>query len=95
MDEGCIQELGINERSSTLLTRYSIANHLKQLGASTEVIKDMLGHSSVKTTEIYLNSFQVDVHGEYVKKLMHKHASPDSLEPIIDVTISNASDECT
>ncbi len=89
------QELGINERSSTLLTRYSIANHLKQLGASTEVIKDMLGHSSVKTTEIYLNSFQVDVHGEYVKKLMHKHASPDSLEPIIDVTISNASDECT
>lgn len=61
MDEGCIQELGINERSSTLLTRYSIANHLKQLGASTEVIKDMLGHSSVKTTEIYLNSFQIDV----------------------------------
>ena len=45
------EELGINERSSTLLTRYSIVNHLKQLGASTEVIKDMLGHSSVKATE--------------------------------------------
>ena len=54
----------------------------------------MLGHSSVKTTEIYLNSFQVDVHGEYVKKLMQKHASLDFLERVIDVTITNASDEC-
>jgi len=79
-------------RSSTLLKRYSIANHLKQLGASTEVIKDMLGHSSVKTTEIYLNSFQADVHREYVKKLMDKHVSSGFIERI-DVTISDASDE--
>ena len=53
----------------------------------------MLGHSSVKTTEIYLNSFQVDVHGEYVKKLMDKHASHGGTKQIIDVTVSDASDE--
>ncbi len=33
------EKLGINESNSTLLTRYSIANHLKQLSVSTEVIK--------------------------------------------------------
>lgn len=67
------EELGIQGKSSTMLTRYSISNHLKQLGASTEVIKDMLGQSSVKTTEIYLNGFEAEVHGDYVKQLMNKY----------------------
>lgn len=81
------EELGINERSSTLLTRYSIANHLKQLGASTEVIKDMLGHASVKTTEIYLNSFDVDVHGNYVRQLMDKYNTYKDNNAITDIEV--------
>ena len=81
------EELGINERSSTLLTRYSIANHLKQLGASTEIIKDMLGHASVKTTEIYLNSFDVDVHGDYVRQLMDKHNTQNESKAITDIEV--------
>jgi site-specific recombinase XerD len=87
------EELGINERSSTLLTRYSIANHLKQLGASTEVIKDLLGHSSVKTTEIYLNSFEVNVNGGYIKQLMDKHMGFSSSKEITDVEMVSDIDE--
>jgi len=81
------EELGIEGRSSTLLTRYSIANHLKQLGASTEVIKDMLGHASVKTTEIYLNGFDAEVHGNYVKKLMDKHTGLSTSKQINNVDV--------
>lgn len=77
-------ELGIEGRSSTMLTRYSISNHLKQLGASTEIIKDMLGQSSVRTTEIYLNGFEAEVHGDYVKQLMHKYTGLDEDKNIID-----------
>jgi site-specific recombinase XerC len=79
--------LGINERSSTLLTRYSIANHLKQLGASTEVIKDLLGHSSVYTTEIYLISFEVNVNGGYIKQLLDKHMGFSSSKQVTDVEV--------
>lgn len=82
------EELGIEGRSSTLLTRYSIANHLKQLGASTEVIKDLLGHASVKTTEIYLNSFDAEVHGKYIKQLMEKNMDITTIKQI-----SNVNDE--
>lgn len=81
------EELNINERSSTLLTRYSIANHLKQLGASTEIIKDMLGHASVKTIEINLNCFDVDVHGDYVRQLMDKHNAHNENNAITDIEV--------
>jgi integrase/recombinase XerD len=37
-------------------SRHSIAFHLKQSGASIHAIKDVLGHSQTRTTEIYLKS---------------------------------------
>jgi integrase/recombinase XerD len=67
------KDLGIDQRSSTMMTRYSIANHLNEMGASLEVIKDVLGHASVKTTEIYVNSFKKEIIGGYVQNLMNKH----------------------
>jgi len=40
--------------------RHSYANLLKQTGESVDMIREMLGHSDVKTTESYLKRFDID-----------------------------------
>ena len=49
--------------------RHSFATVLKHAGASTEMISEQLGHASVKTTEIYLNSFDKKQKEEVSKHL--------------------------
>jgi integrase len=51
------EELGIESKVTTYAARHSFSTVLKRRGVSTEVIKDSLGHSSVATTENYLDSF--------------------------------------
>ena len=45
---------------STYYARHSWATLQKRSGKSTEVISDSLGHNSIKTTQIYLDSFDED-----------------------------------
>jgi site-specific recombinase XerD len=52
------QDVGIEERFTTYSIRHSWATIAKYLGVSTEIISESLGHNSLKTTEIYLKSFQ-------------------------------------
>lgn len=46
-------------RITTYTARHSYANLLKQSGESLEVIRELLGHSDVRTTEAYLNRFDL------------------------------------
>lgn len=62
-------ELGISTKDTTYTARHSFSTVLKRSGASTEFIQEALGHSSVKTTESYLDSFENDMKKQFAAKL--------------------------
>ena len=39
---------------------YTFATTLKEQGVPIEMISELLGHQSIKTTQIYLKSFSLD-----------------------------------
>ncbi|AZQ59890.1 hypothetical protein EJ994_14190 [Maribacter sp. MJ134] len=51
-------DAGIEEKFTTYTIRHSWATIAKYLGVSTEVIREGLGHNSMRTTEVYLKSFE-------------------------------------
>ena len=55
------EDAGIEENFTTYSIRHSWATIAKYLGVSTEIISESLGHSSLKTTEIYLKNFHNEV----------------------------------
>ncbi len=62
-------KVGINENISTYTARHSFATILKRSGASTEFISEQLGHTTVKTTEGYLDSFEDEKKKEMAREL--------------------------
>jgi len=54
-------ELEIDQKIGTYAARHTFSTVLKRKGVSTEFIKESLGHSSMVTTENYLDSFADDV----------------------------------
>lgn len=63
------KELGIAQKIGTYAARHTFSTILKRKGVSTEFIKESLGHSSIVTTENYLDSFTDDVKLEYAQLL--------------------------
>lgn len=58
-------DLEIDQKVGTYVARHSFSTVLKRKGISSEFIKESLGHSSLVTTENYLDSFTDDVKLEY------------------------------
>ena len=64
------KELNLPTKLTTYVARHSYATVLKRAGVPTSIIKETLGHSSEKITEIYLDCFennQVDRAMEFLK----------------------------
>lgn len=59
------KELGFEKPLTTYVARHSFSTVLKRGGAPIEYIAEALGHSSLKTTESYLDSFEDDVKRKY------------------------------
>jgi site-specific recombinase XerD len=66
-------ECEIQENLTSYVSRHSFATIAKNLGHPTASISDMLGHTNIKTTEIYLDSLQSDLlddlHEQIIKKI--------------------------
>ncbi|MEJ8802117.1 site-specific integrase [Pontibacter sp. H249] len=62
-------EVGIEHNVTTYTARHTFSTVLKRAGAPTEFISESLGHSNLKTTEFYLDSFEDDVKRQYAAHL--------------------------
>jgi site-specific recombinase XerD len=64
------KEAGVIKDVTTYTARHSFATVLKRAGVSTEFISESIGHSDLRTTENYLDSFEDDSKIENAKKLL-------------------------
>lgn len=58
---------GIEKDVSPHFLRHSHASHALQRGASIQLVKETLGHSSIKTTELYLHVQPGESSGNYLR----------------------------
>ena len=61
--------MGIQAHVTTYTARHSYATVLKRSGAPVEFISESLGHSDIRTTENYLDSFEDDTKRKYASAL--------------------------
>ena len=62
--------VNINSDLTTYVARHSFANIQKNSGTPIAIIKEMLGHDSETTTQVYLDGFGNDVIDEAMKNLL-------------------------
>jgi integrase/recombinase XerD len=68
--KGIAKNLEIDKPVTTYVARHTFSTVLKRSGASTEYIQEALGHVDPKTTQSYLDSFEMEVKKEYAGKLL-------------------------
>ncbi|MBD0283919.1 MAG: site-specific integrase [Flavisolibacter sp.] len=61
--------LNIDKKATTYVARHTFSTVLKRSGASTEFIQEALGHTDIKTTESYLDSFDKETKRELASRL--------------------------
>ena len=63
------KELGITITLTTYVARHSQATVMKRAGVSTAIIREIMGHSSERVTQIYLDSFDNEQVNNALKSL--------------------------
>ena len=62
--------IGLSIPLTTYVSRHSFATILKRSGVNITIISEALGHSDLKTTQIYLDSFENSQIDEAMKNLL-------------------------
>lgn len=68
---------GIEKKLSVAAARHSFSTILKRGGASIEEISEAMGHQNVRTTENYLDSFEIDRKRQYANLLSDFGDTPE------------------
>jgi integrase len=71
------RNLCIDKNITTYVARHTFSTVLKRSGVSTEYIQEALGHVDLRTTENYLDSFEMEVKKEFASKLTAFKSSKD------------------
>lgn len=64
------EALNLNIDLTTYIARHSQATVMKRAGVSTAVIREIMGHSSERVTQIYLDSFDNEQVDNAMKSLL-------------------------
>lgn len=72
------KKVGIERNVTCYVARHTFSTVMKRSGVSTEYIQEALGHTSIKTTENYLDSFEKEVKKEFANKLVSFKEQPVS-----------------
>lgn len=64
------ENLNISLKLTTYVARHSYATILKRAGAPMELIQENIGHSDLRTTQRYLDSFEDQIKIEFQSKLL-------------------------
>jgi len=70
------KKVGIERNITCYVARHTFSTVMKRSGASTEFIQEALGHTNIKTTENYLDSFEKEVKKEFANKLVSFKEQP-------------------
>jgi hypothetical protein len=62
--------VGINKTLTSYVARHSYATNLKQIGVSTDLISQSMGHQNIAITSAYLKDFDDDVIDDANEKLL-------------------------
>lgn len=71
-----LSEAGHQEKIYPHLLRHSFATHLLNNGCSLRAVQELLGHSSLSTTQVYIHLSREELKKTY--KLYHPHAGGNS-----------------
>lgn len=69
-------KLGIEKSVTTYVAPHTFSTVMKRSGASTEFIQEALGHTNIKTTENYLDSFEKELKKEFAIRLVSFKEQP-------------------
>ena len=65
--KGYAEEAGIKHDITPHTLRHSFATHMLQNGADVKSVQEMLGHSDISTTQVYLNFGVAKMRDVYMK----------------------------